>query len=211
MKVMFTNGVRDAGILAAFTVAFTALMAGAYLLTRDTVLRNEAEARASQIRAVLPAGSFDNDLLADSRALPKADSVKLGASDGAHVYLARKGGQTVAAVLEAVAPDGYAGQIKLLVAVAQDGRALGVRVVTHKETPGLGDYIDAAKSDWIHQFDGKSLSAPPLERWKVKKDGGAFDSTAGATISPRAVVRAVKSTLEYVAANRANLFVEVKP
>lgn len=206
MKAMFSNGARDAGILLVFTVAFTALMAGAYLLTRDTVQRNEAEARASQIRAVLPAGSFDNDLLADSRALPKADAVKLGAADSSHVYLAKKGGQTVAAVLEAVAPDGYAGQIKLLVAVARDGQALGVRVVAHKETPGLGDYIEAAKSDWIHQFDGKSLSAPPAERWKVKKDGGAFDSTAGATISPRAVVRAVKTTLEYVNENRQRIF-----
>ncbi|MBS1157348.1 MAG: hypothetical protein H6R07_3272 [Proteobacteria bacterium] len=206
MKAMFSNGARDAGILLVFTVAFTALMAGAYLLTRDTVQRNEAEARASQIRAVLPAGSFDNDLLADSRALPKADAVKLGAADSSHVYLAKKSGQTVAAVLEAVAPDGYAGQIKLLVAVARDGQALGVRVVAHKETPGLGDYIEAAKSDWIHQFDGKSLSAPPAERWNVKKDGGAFDSTAGATISPRAVVRAVKTTLEYVNENRQRIF-----
>lgn len=206
MKAMISNGVRSASILAAFALGFTVLMAGAYWLTRDTVLRNEAESRARLIADALPAGSFDNDLLADSRALPKADAKRLGAGDTAHIYLAKKDGKTVAAVIEAVAPDGYAGEIKLLVAVALDGRALGVRVVTHKETPGLGDYIDAAKSDWIHGFDGKSLTAPATERWKVKKDGGAFDSTAGATISPRAVVRAVKNTLEYVNENRQPLF-----
>jgi electron transport complex protein RnfG len=206
MKVMMANGLRSARILALFALGFTALMAGAYWLTRDTVLRNEAEARASQIRAVLPVGSFDNDLLADSRALPLADSRRLGVDDGAHVYPARKGGKTVAAVLEAIAPDGYAGKIALLVAVDRDGRTLGVRVVTHKETPGLGDYIEAAKSDWIRQFEGKSLSAPAPDRWKVRKDGGEFDSTAGATISPRAVVRAVKNTLEYVNENRQKIF-----
>lgn len=206
MKAMMANGVRSARILAVFALGFTALMAGAYWLTRDTVLRNEAEARASQIRAVLPVGSFDNDLLADSRALPAADSHRLGVDDAAHVYLARKTGKTVAAVLESVAPDGYAGKIALLVAVDRDGRTLGVRVVTHKETPGLGDYIEAAKSDWIRQFEGKSLSAPAPDRWKVRKDGGEFDSTAGATISPRAVVRAVKNTLEYVNENRQKIF-----
>lgn len=86
------------------------------------------------------------------------------------------------------------------------GAVQGVRVLAHQETPGLGDYIDAAKADWSHQFDGRSLSDPTLERWKVKKDGGAFDSNAGATISPRAVVGAVKRTLEYVAENRTVIF-----
>lgn len=206
MKAMIKNGVRSAGILASFALFFTALMAGAYGLTRDTVLKNEADARAHQIANVLPAGSYDNDLIADSRVLPAADAKRLGNDDVAHVYLAKKGGQVVAAVLESIAPDGYAGQIKLLVAVAADGRTLGVRVVAHKETPGLGDYIDIAKSDWIRVFEGKSLSAPNANRWRVKKDGGEFDSNAGATISPRAVVRAVKNTLEYVSENQQALF-----
>lgn len=206
MKAMFSNGVRDAGILAGFTLCFTAMMAGVYGLTRDTVLRNETEARSRLVAQVLPAGSYDNDLLTDSRELPQADSRRLGIDSGAHVYLAKKGGATIAAVLETTAPDGYAGAIKLLVAVGRDGSAQGVRVVTHKETPGLGDYIDVAKSNWIHQFDGKSLSQPSPERWKVRKDGGDFDANAGATISPRAVVRAVKGALEYAAENRQKLF-----
>lgn len=206
MKAMVSNGVRDAWILAVFSLGFTALMAGAYWLTRDTVLRNEAESRAQMVAQALPAGSFDNDLLSDSHPLSQADSRKLGMAEIAHVYLAKQGGQIKAAVVETVAPDGYAGQIKLLVAVGRDGRTQGVRVVAHKETPGLGDYIDAAKSDWILQFEGKSLLQPLPERWKVKKDGGAFDSTAGATISPRAVVRAVKNTLDYVNENQQKIF-----
>lgn len=206
MKAMFSNGVRDAGILAGFTLCFTAMMAGVYGLTRDTVLRNETEARSRLVAQVLPAGSYDNDLLTDSRELPQADSRRLGIDSGAHVYLAKKGGTTIAVVLETTAPDGYAGAIKLLVAVGRDGSTQGVRVVTHKETPGLGDYIDVAKSNWIHQFDGKSLSQPSPERWKVRKDGGDFDANAGATISPRAVVRAVKGALEYAAENRQKLF-----
>ena len=206
MKAMFTNGVRDASILAGFALFFTALMAGAYWLTRDTVVRNELEARGRLVAQVLPVGSFDNDLLADGRSLSAADSRQLGVDGMAHVYLAKKSGHVVAAVLETVAPDGYAGQIKLLVAVGRDGRVQGVRVVSHKETPGLGDYIDVAKSDWIHQFEGKSLQQPLAERWRVKKDGGDFDSNAGATISPRAVIRAVKNTLDYVLANQQQIF-----
>ena len=206
MKAMLSNGARDAWVLAVFSLGFTALMAGAYWLTRDTVLRNEAESRAQMVAQALPAGSFDNDLLADSRPLSQADSYKLGMEDIAHVYLAKQGGQIKAAVVEAIAPDGYAGQIKLLVAVGRDGRTQGVRVVAHKETPGLGDYIDAAKSDWILQFEGKSLLQPLPERWKVKKDGGRFDSVAGATVTPRAVIKAVRKAAVYVAENRETLF-----
>jgi electron transport complex protein RnfG len=110
-------------------------------------------------------------------------------------------------VLEATAPDGYSGDIKLLVAVRADGELVGVRVLVHKETPGLGDYIDIGRSDWIKKnFDGQSLAKTPDEDWRVKKDGGHFDYMAGATITPRAVVKAVHKTLQYFAAHRATLF-----
>lgn len=206
MKAMFSNGVRGAGIMMAFSVGFTAMMAGVYGLTREIVLKNEEHARTQLIAQTLPAGTYDNDLLANTRKLSPADSRRLGVDGTATIYLAKRGGQTVAAVLETVAPDGYAGKIQLLVAVKRTGEVQGVRVLAHQETPGLGDYIDAAKSDWSHQFDGRSLSDPAVERWKVKKDGGAFDSNAGATISPRAVVGALKRTLEYVADNRTVIF-----
>lgn len=199
MNEMLRNGVRSALILLAFSIAFTAMMAGTYGLTREIVEKNEADAKAQQLAQVLPAGSFDN-------ALNQSGRIQPGKSDGSQYFLASKDGRQVAAVFEAAAPDGYAGKISMLIGVSRDGSLLGVRVVAHKETPGLGDYIDAAKSDWIRMFEGKSLQDPLLARWKVKKDGGAFDYTAGATISPRAVVKAVKNTLEYVQANRAALF-----
>jgi electron transport complex protein RnfG len=112
----------------------------------------------------------------------------------------------VAAVLASIAPDGYAGTIKLLVGINYDGSIAGVRVVSHKETPGLGDAIEAERSDWILGFNGHSLREPGEERWKVKKDGGIFDQFSGATITPRAIVAAVHNTLSYYQNNREALF-----
>lgn len=206
MKAMFNNGMRSAGVMLLFTLGFTALMAGAHLLTRDTVLRNEEKSKAALIAQVLPTGSYDNDLLANRQKLSVADAQILGNSGESFYYPARKAGKTQGVVIETTALEGYAGKISLLVGIGADGRVLGVRVVSHKETPGLGDYIDAAKSDWIKMFTGKSLASPTPERWKVKKDGGDFDYTAGATISPRAVVKAVQIALNYAAEHRATLF-----
>ncbi len=206
MKTMVQNGVRGALTLLVFAVIFTALMAGTYALTKDIVAENERKAKVALIAQVLPAGSFDNDILKDAMPQDAAALKQLNAEAGSQIFRAQKDGKTNAVVVETIAPDGYSGKIKLLVGVGVDGRVLGVRVVAHKETPGLGDYIDAAKSAWIAQFEGKSLTAPQADQWKVKKDGGQFDYIAGATISPRAVVKAVKNTLDYVAAQHATLF-----
>ncbi|BCL76247.1 electron transport complex subunit G [Jeongeupia sp. HS-3] len=206
MKRMMKSGVRGAATLALFALVFTALMAGTYALTRDTVKKNELDAKVALLAQVLPAGSYDNALLDDAIIVPKTEAAQLGNDGESRIYIARKAGQTVGAVTEATAPDGYAGKIRLLIGVDTNGTVLGVRVVAHKETPGLGDYIDAAKSDWIAQFSGKSIANPGDTLWKVKKDGGAFDTHAGATISPRAVVKAIHNTLAYVAAHRARLF-----
>jgi len=206
MKTMVQNGVRGALTLLVFAVIFTALMAGTYALTKDIVAENERKAKVALIAQVLPAGSFDNDILKDAISQDATALKQLNAEAGSQIFRAQKDGKTNAVVVETIAPDGYSGKIKLLVGVAADGRVLGVRVVAHKETPGLGDYIDAAKSAWIAQFEGKSLSVPRADEWKVKKDGGQFDYIAGATISPRAVVKAVKNTLDYVAAQHATLF-----
>lgn len=206
MKTMVQNGVRGALTLFVFALVFTALMAGTYALTKDIVLGNEKAAKVALIAQVLPKGSFDNELLSDAIAQDATALAQLNNEAGAQFYRAKQGEQTTALVVETVAPDGYSGKIKLLVGVAKDGRVLGVRVVAHKETPGLGDYIDVAKSEWIKLFDGKSLSNLPPQQWKVKKDGGDFDYTAGATISPRAVVKAVKNTLDYVAQHHSALF-----
>lgn len=206
MKTLAKSSARGALTLLAFSLVFTALMAGTYMFTRDRVTANEKAARIALLAQVLPAGSFDNDLAASAAPYPAADGGKLGNGADAHFYRAQKSGKTVAVVLETLAPDGYAGPIKLLVGIDPAGMVLGVRVIAHKETPGLGDYIDAAKSAWINVFAGKSLQNPPDGRWKVRKDGGDFDYIAGATISPRAVVKAVHQALAVVAANRAAYF-----
>jgi electron transport complex protein RnfG len=130
----------------------------------------------------------------------------LGTDEAVTVYRARREGKPIALVMAPVAPDGYSGAIKLLIGIGYDGTLTGVRVSAHHETPGLGDAIDEERSDWIFGFDGKSLDNPPLDRWRVKRDGGAFDQLTGATITPRAIVKAVKKSLLYYREHRADLF-----
>ena len=179
-----------AGLLAAL------LLAGTWWLTRADIVAAEHRAQMSALEIVLPPTRYDNDLVND--AVTVQASAWLGL-DGGTLHRARLRGEPSALVLEASAPDGYAGAIRLLVAVAQDGRVLGVRVTGHQETPGLGDDIEPGRSDWITRFTGRALGDPPTERWAVRKDGGEFDQFAGATVTPRAVVRAVKRCLAFVA------------
>ena len=204
---------RTAVILFLFTIGFTAVLAGIYLLTKPAIDASAVVKRMRSIGEVLPPGSYDNDLLNDTLSLPPTPA--LGLDDSSTVYRARQGGRPAALVIEAVASDGYSGKIRLLVGARADGSLSGVRVTEHKETPGLGDYIDPAKDKnkahpWIAQFDGKSLATLPARDWKVKKDGGQFDSVAGATISPRAVIKAVHKALEYIAQHRDELYAPEK-
>lgn len=180
---------------AVAMLAAVALSVGSRL-THDAIASAEARDREQTLRQVLPEGFADNDLLADVVRIP-------GAADGTArpVHLARRAGLLVG-VIFAVGERGYAGEIGVMMAVGPDGRVLGVRVVKHSETPGLGDKIERARSAWITGFDGKSLADPAPTRWAVKKDGGVFDSFAGATITPRAVVKAVKGGLDWYAARR---------
>ncbi len=189
--------------LLVFSVVGAALLSGSFLVTRPTIEKSEQREKLALVAQTLPNGSFDNDLIRDALTLP-ADAL-LGLKHASSAYPARKEGETRAVVLEAVAPDGYSGEIHLLVGIQADGRIAGVRVTAHKETPGLGDYIDLARSTWIKKFDGKSLADPTPEFWKVKKDGGQFDYFTGATITPRAVIKATRKALEYFAAHRAEL------
>jgi electron transport complex protein RnfG len=204
-----TMAIRTAVILFAFVIVFTALLAGAYQWTRPAILASAAAEKMKLIGEVLPRDLYDNDLLKDTVELPPTP--ELGLDDTTPVYRARKGGQPAALVLEAVAPDGYSGKIRLVVAVRADGSLSGVRVIAHKETPGLGDYIEPKKDKkrerpWITQFDGQSLTSIGDREWRVKKDGGRFDANAGATITPRAVVKAVHKALKFAEANRERLF-----
>ena len=202
---------RTAVILLIFVVAFTSLLAAAFLWTRPAIEAAAAEEKMKLIGEVLPRELYDNDVLKDSRQL--APSAVLGLDEASTAYLARKGGEVTALVFEAVAPDGYSGKIRLLLGVSADGTLLGVRVIQHKETPGLGDYIEPKKDrnkerPWIRQFDGLSLAAVADRDWRVRKDGGRFDSVAGATVTPRAVIKAVHKALRYVAENRGQLFAD---
>ncbi len=194
----------SAGILTAFAIVGTALLAVTYLVTRPIIAETEKQAKLALIGQILPRSQYDNDIIKDAALLPP--SAELGNKEPTLVYRASKQGQPYAAVLEVIAPDGYSGKIRMIVAIKADGVVSGVRVVTHNETPGLGDYIDIAKNAWIRIFEGKSLSKYPDRDWKVKKDGGKFEHMAGATVTPRAVVKAVHKSLKYFNANRDNIF-----
>jgi electron transport complex protein RnfG len=203
---------RTAAILAIFSLAFTALMAATYQATKPAIDASAEEEKMKLVNEVLPRELYDNNLLQDFAETPALPELGLDAQDGPlKVFRARKGGQPAALVFEAMAPDGYGGKIRLIMAVAADARVIGVRVVSHKETPGLGDYIDPRKdrkkaSPWITQFNGRGFDNVAQAEWKVKKDGGRFDSRAGATISARAVTNATRRALQFASENRERLF-----
>ena len=200
---------RTAIILFVFVVLFTGLLSAVYWQTLPTINAAASEEKMKLIDEVLPRQHYDNALLKDTLSLPP--TAAFGQDEASIVYRARQMGEDRALVFECIAPDGYAGKIRLLVALDADGRLLGVRVVQHKETPGLGDYIDPKKDKnkahpWILQLDGLQAARVSEGEWKVKKDGGRFDSLAGATVSPRAVLKAVRRAETYVAENRPQLF-----
>ncbi len=187
-----------------FAVAGTTFVALTEFSTRNAIADNERALLLRNLYALLPAERLDNDIASDT--LELAASPLLGTEQTSLVYRARLGGEPVAAVFNSVAPNGYSGRIHLLVGVWVDGSIAGVRVVKHAETPGLGDGIEIRKSPWITGFDGRSLQNPAEDGWKVKRDGGAFDQLTGATITPRAVIDAVRNTLLYYRANADMLF-----
>jgi Na+-translocating ferredoxin:NAD+ oxidoreductase subunit G len=191
-------------LLALFAVVGTGLVAFTQDRTAQRIADNEREALLHSLNEVIPKASYDNDIFHDTTEVtaPKL----LGVKDAVTVYRARKDGKPVAAALTVVAPDGYNGDIKLLVGIRYDGALSGVRAIAESETPGLGDNIETDRSDWILNFTGKSLSNPDAKGWAVKKDGGTFDQFTGATITPRAVVKAVHRALLYFKDHRDALF-----
>jgi Na+-translocating ferredoxin:NAD+ oxidoreductase subunit G len=190
-------------ILALFAVVGVGLVAVVHHQTKDRIIDNERLALLSQLNALVPAHTIDNDIVSD--VVTVSDPERLGGKE-TQVYLGRKAGRPVAAVFTSIVPDGYSGPIKMLVAVRTDGSLGGVRVISHRETPGLGDKVEERKSDWIHSFADKSLDNPLSAKWKVKKDGGVFDQFTGATVTPRSIVHAVKNTLIYFRDHGASLF-----
>ena len=195
--------------LLFFALIGTALLALTYSLTRDRIAQSEENEKLKMIRQIVPAASYDNDIMKDTAQLP-ADAL-LGSDVSTIVYRGRLKDRPSIAVLQAVAPDGYSGKINMIISIRHDGRIGGVRVISHKETPGLGDYIEIAKNDWITVFNDTSLESRKDSAWKVKKDGGAFDYMAGATVTPRAMVKAVHKALQYYAQHRDELFAQAIP
>lgn len=200
------NILITAAILLLFSVLGTALVAFTFDSTRDIIDANAREALLRNLHTLVPPERHDNDLIKDR--VQVRDPKLLGTEDPVTVYRARKNGTGTAAILTPVAPDGYSGKIKLLVAINADGTLAGVRVTAHRETPGLGDWIEVDRSDWITKFSGRSLNDPDEKHWAVKKDGGVFDQFSGATITPRAVVKAVKKALIYFQHNRQRVFAD---
>lgn len=214
MNPILRHALATAGVLMMFTAVGTFLLTGTFEQTKEPIAKSEREAKRNLLAQVVPQALHDNDLLQDTVQL--APSELLGQKTPSTAYRARLDGKATAVILEAIAHDGYSGDIKLLIGITPEGKLTAVRVLAHKETPGLGDYIELSHSDWIKNFDGKSLAEEGLETqpegaltfedWKVRKDGGGFDYMAGATITPRAVVKAVRNALVYFSQARDTIF-----
>jgi electron transport complex protein RnfG len=197
---------RPAITLAIIGVALSALLVMVASLTRDRIARNQQAWIKQHLDALIPPQSYDNDPLTDIIRVRAPEL--LGATQPVAIYRARKAGAPVAAAIRSVAPDGYRGPIELLVGIAPDGTLIGVQVIRHNETPGLGDAFENREAGWLDRFAGLSLENPPQQRWSVRRDGGDFDAFTGATITPRAIVKAVRRTLEFYRGNSERIFSE---
>jgi electron transport complex protein RnfG len=189
-------------LLAAAGLVASLLLGISDLATKGSIELRQQEDMLATLEQVLPAELFDNKLLNDTLKISDTGERGLGET---RVYLARKDGRVTAVAFKLSAPGGYSGPITLVMGIDAEGVILGTRVIAHAETPGLGDKIEKAKSNWILAFTGRSLENTSLERWKVKKDGGDFDQFAGATITPRAVVGGVHAGLAFFQRHQAEL------
>nr|WP_298723782.1 electron transport complex subunit RsxG [uncultured Steroidobacter sp.] len=178
-------------------------------LTRDRIARNQEVWIKQHLDALVAPQSYDNDPLTDTIEVIAPDL--LGTAAPVTAYRMRKGGLPVAVAIRSIAPDGYRGPLELLVAIAPGGQLIGVQVIRHNETPGLGDAFENRDAGWLDKFRGLSLSKPPQQRWTVRRDGGDFDAFTGATITPRAIVKAVRRTLEFYQGNEDRLYQDGKP
>ncbi|MAZ69173.1 electron transport complex subunit RsxG [Porticoccus sp.] len=191
-------------LLGLFALITATLLSVTYLGTEEPIAEAKREVAKRALLEIVPLDRHTNNLLVDTVAIPAEFWPMLGVEEGL-ANIARKGDDPVAVILPSVAKDGYSGDIQMIIGINMDGTVAGVRVISHRETPGLGDKVDLNKSNWILGFNGKSLRNPPPDKWKVKKDGGNFDQFTGATITPRAVVNQVRKSLQYFKENREQL------
>lgn len=182
------------GVLAGFALIASVLLGVTNCSTESTIQQRLDEDLVKSLEEVVPANLHDNDMLKDTVTIPSSE-FNIGA-DKTTVYIAKKSGSVTAISYKFTAPDGYSGAINMIMGIDRDGNILGVRVLSHKETPGLGDKIEVTKSNWILNFVGRSLDNLTPAQWAVKKDGGEFDQFSGATITPRKSVQAIYRGLQ---------------
>ncbi len=199
---MLRDILKSAALLGLFAFTGASSLVWVHASTKDRIAENERKLLLARLNEIVMVGTYNNDLATDTYAVNAPEF--LGSDETLQIYRARQQNQPVALILTTVAPDGYNGAIRLLVGITTDGEIAGVRVVRHRETPGLGDKIETSRSTWILGFNGRSLDN--TSNWAVKPDGGEFDSLTGATITPRAVVNAVHKSLLYFKSNNKILF-----
>ena len=202
------NMTKNGLVLAIFAIITTGLIALTYFGTKDQIALQQQQKLLGILNAVIDENSYDNSIQLDCALVTSVEM--LGSDEPQHIYRATKQGQAIAAAIETTAPDGYSGKIQLVVGVSSSkvdsATVTGVRILDHKETPGLGDKIDLRINNWVLDFDNQIYTAEVASNWAVKKDGGQFDQFTGATITPRAVVNAVKLSVEYYLANKSAIF-----
>lgn len=201
---MTAGAIKSGLTLATIAAICTGLVALTYQATEERIAANEKAFLEQSLTPALAGLPFEGNL-ADSRLVLEPPH-ELPGRDAAIIYRAYSGGQPAAALFAVTAPGGYSGPIRILVGVGYDGSVTGVRILDHRETPGLGDRIVASKSDWVFQFEGRSLGDPPADDWALETDGGAFDQLTGASVTPRAVLRAIRATLLYFEGRRDFIF-----
>ncbi|MCH8530302.1 MAG: electron transport complex subunit RsxG [Saccharospirillum sp.] len=208
-NITLAQAIRRSAIgLGLFAIFTAGIIAVTQVLTAERIHQNERAFEARALFSLVPEHSIDNSLLDSGQPTDLAGLVGidlLNLDRPGLWYQGERSGNVVAVILPLIAPDGYTEAIRAIMAVNAEGEVLGVRVVSHRETPGLGDQIERSKSDWILQFDQRSLTNTPPEEWQVSKDGGTFDAMTGATITARTLVRSVYSGLQFFERNRTLL------
>lgn len=200
------SGVFKGGVtLAVIAGVCTALVALTYAMTEERIEANEQAWLERSLQPALSGLFFDSGVTESMITIPPPHD--LPGSEAAIVYRVYAEDLPVAALFVVSARDGYAGPIRILVGIDVQGAVTGVHVLEHRETPGLGDRVESGKSEWVHQFDGRSLASPLPAGWAIKRDGGQFDQLTGASVTPRAIVKAIRDTLQYFDVHRDEIFV----
>jgi electron transport complex protein RnfG len=195
---------KTGATLAVMAAICTALVAATHRITRERIAANRKAQLEQSLAPALSDLVYDSGVTESRLIIPPTD--ELPGAGPVVVYRVFAGDDPVAALFVVTARDGFSGPIRILVGASKDGSVTGVRILEHHETPGLGDKIDQKRSDWVYQFDGRSIGDPPAERWAIHEDGGDFDQLTGASITPRAVIKAIRDTLLYYDAHREEIF-----